>query len=52
LMLANVYLKLRRYDRTLNELDNYIAENPKGEQIKEAQQMREQLTAALSSQRP
>jgi Flp pilus assembly protein TadD len=52
LMLANVYLKLRRYDRTLDELDKYIAENPKGEQIKEAQQMREQLTAALSSQRP
>jgi tetratricopeptide (TPR) repeat protein len=52
LMLANVYLKLRRYDRTLDELDKYIAENPKGEQVKEAQQMREQLTAALSSQRP
>jgi tetratricopeptide (TPR) repeat protein len=52
LMLANVYLKLQRYDRTINELDSYIAENPKGEQLKEAQQMREQLTAALSSKRP
>jgi tetratricopeptide (TPR) repeat protein len=52
LVLANVYLKLRRYDRTLDELDTYIAENPKGEQVKEAQQMRERLAAALSSQRP
>lgn len=52
LMLANVYLKLRRYDSTLDQLDHYIAENPKGEQIQAAQQMRGQLLKAKEAGQP
>src|SRR6185369_17040079 len=43
LMLANVYLKLRRYDKTLDQLNSYIAENPKGQQTQAAVHMRDQL---------
>jgi tetratricopeptide (TPR) repeat protein len=46
LMLANVYLKLHRYDKTMEQLDNYIAENPHGDHLTEVQQMRDQLMGA------
>jgi Flp pilus assembly protein TadD len=46
LALANVYLKLQRYDSTLEQLDSYISENPKGEQLPAAVAMRDQLLQA------
>src|SRR5262249_52755360 len=46
LMLANVYLKLRRYDKTMEQLDSYIVENPHGDHLAEAQHMRDQLMSA------
>ena len=52
LMLANVYLKLRRYDNTLEQLNSYIAENPHGDRVAEVQQMREELMSAKTSVRP
>jgi tetratricopeptide (TPR) repeat protein len=52
LMLANVYLKLRRYDKTLEQLNTYIAENPKGNQIEEAMRMRDQLLQGGATDRP
>ena len=52
LMLANVYLKLRKYDNTLEQLNHYIAENPKGQQIQEAVQMRDQLLTTGMVERP
>jgi tetratricopeptide (TPR) repeat protein len=52
LMLANVYLKLRRYDNTLEQLNSYIAENPHGERLADVQRMREELMGAETSARP
>ena len=52
LMLANVYLKLRNYDRTLEQLDHYIAENPHGRQLQQAVQMRDQLVQNEAAPRP
>jgi Tfp pilus assembly protein PilF len=52
LMLANVYLKLRRYDSTLEQLDRYIAENPKGNQVQNAIQMRDEILQAKAVERP
>jgi hypothetical protein len=52
LMLANVYLKLRRYDNTLEQLNAYIAENPKGQQIGDAVQMRDRLLQVKDVERP
>ena len=52
LMLANVYLKLRRYDKTLEQIDSYIAENPHGDQIAAVQQMRGQLLKAKETELP
>ena len=49
LMLANVYVKLRRYDNTMEQLDQYIAENPHGEQLSAVQEMRQKLLAAKAS---
>jgi Flp pilus assembly protein TadD len=46
LMLANVYMKLRRYDNTLEQLNTYIAENPHGDQLPAAQTLRDKLLAA------
>jgi tetratricopeptide (TPR) repeat protein len=43
LMLANVYLKQQRYDKLMEQLDRYLAEDPKGEQRQAAEQMREAL---------
>jgi Flp pilus assembly protein TadD len=43
LVLANVYAKLRRYDDTLEQLNTYIAENPRGDQVSEAARMRDRL---------
>jgi Flp pilus assembly protein TadD len=52
LALANVYLKLQRYDSTMEQLNTYLSENPKGEQRQAALDMRDQLQQALASQRP
>jgi tetratricopeptide (TPR) repeat protein len=46
LMLANVYLKLHRYDSTLDQLNSYIAENPHGQQLEAAERMRDELIKA------
>ena len=50
LMLANVYLKLQQYDSVVDQLNTYIAENPNGEQLKAATQMRDQLLKAKDAQ--
>jgi Flp pilus assembly protein TadD len=52
LMLANVYLKLQRYDNTVEQLNQYIAENPDGKRLKEAVALRNQLVAANAAGRP
>ncbi len=52
LMLANVYLKLRRYDNTLEQLNAYISENPHGAQLAAAEQMREQLLTLKETRQP
>jgi tetratricopeptide (TPR) repeat protein len=52
LMLANVYLKMHRYNNTLEQLNSYIAENPKGQQLQAAIQMRDRLQQAKASQAP
>jgi Tfp pilus assembly protein PilF len=46
LALANVYLKLHRYDKTMEQLDSYIVENPHGEHLADAEHMRDQLVSA------
>jgi predicted Zn-dependent protease len=52
LMLANVYLKLHRYDSSVDQLNSYIAENPHGSQLKAAEQMRDEILKAESTARP
>ena len=52
LMLANVYLKESRYDPLLEQLNDYLAENPNGEQRKAVEQMREQLLKTKGDVRP
>ena len=52
LMLANVYLKLHRYDNVLEQLNTYVAENPRGEQLKAVTQMRDELLKAKEAARP
>jgi tetratricopeptide (TPR) repeat protein len=52
LMLANVYMKLRRYDNTLEQLNSYIAENPRGRELDAVLKMRDQLLEARASERP
>jgi tetratricopeptide (TPR) repeat protein len=52
LMLANVYLKLRQYDSTLDQLNHYIAENPKGNQIQDAIHMRDEILQAKATGQP
>jgi len=52
LLLANVYLKLHRYDNTLEQLNLYIAENPNGQQVRAVRDMREQLLQTVDTGRP
>jgi hypothetical protein len=52
LMLANVYLKLHRYDKSLEQVTAYIAENPKGQQLPAASQLRDQLLQQQATERP
>ena len=52
LMLANVYLKLQRYDNALEQVNTYIAENPRGDQLKDVIEMRDQLLKAKETGRP
>ena len=46
LMLANVYLKARNRDKLMEQLDSYLAENPKGEMRQTVEEMREKLLAS------
>jgi tetratricopeptide (TPR) repeat protein len=48
LMLANVYAKLRRYDRVLEQLDTYLAENPKGEERENVEEVRQKVLQAMN----
>jgi tetratricopeptide (TPR) repeat protein len=50
LMLANVYLKMHQYDSVVEQLNTYIAENPNGEQLQAATQMRDQIVNAKDAQ--
>jgi Tfp pilus assembly protein PilF len=43
LVLANVYMKLRNYDRLMEQLDTYLEENPDGDQRAAAEELRESL---------
>jgi len=52
LMLANVYMKLHRYDSTLDQLNKYIAENPKAPQIPAVERMRDQVMRASENGQP
>jgi tetratricopeptide (TPR) repeat protein len=52
LVLANVYLKLQRYDNTLEQLNKYIFENPDGDQRRAALQLRDELLKAKVVQAP
>jgi hypothetical protein len=46
LALANVYMKLRRYDRLVEQLDTYIQENPKAADRDQIERMRDQIVKA------
>lgn len=50
LMLANVYLKLHRYDNVLEQLDGYLAENPLGDQHQTVEKMRQALLDAIQKE--
>jgi predicted Zn-dependent protease len=52
LMLANVYLKLQAYDKSLEQLSKYIFENPEGQQLEEAKAMRDRLLQARAAGQP
>lgn len=52
LLLANVYLKLRNYDRVMDQLNTYLDENPKGDQREAVQEMRQKLIQAKQQQEP
>src|SRR5207302_10948597 len=52
LMLANVYLKLHRYDNTLEQLNSYLVENPHGERLADVQKLRDELINTRRSDRP
>jgi len=52
LMLAEIYFKEAQYDRSLDQLITYIAENPEGRQIQSARQMRDRLLQARGAERP
>jgi len=52
LLLANVYLKLQAYDKSLEQLSKYIFENPDGKQLQEAKDMRDRLLRASAPGQP
>ena len=52
LLLANVYLKLQAYDKSLEQLSKYIFENPDGKQLQEAKDMRDRLLRARAPGQP
>jgi tetratricopeptide (TPR) repeat protein len=52
LLLANVYLKQQRYDNLLEQLNDYLQENPKGEQRREVEDMRDRLLKSQAESRP
>ena len=47
LVLANVYLKQRRYGEMLDQLDRYLAENPDGKDRPAAEETRRQLLKVM-----
>jgi Flp pilus assembly protein TadD len=52
LMLANVYMKSQRFESAVEQLNKYIFENPKGQQLQEAKDMRDRLLQASAENRP
>jgi Tfp pilus assembly protein PilF len=48
LALANVYLKLRRYDSLLDQLNTYLEQNPKGRDREQVEHLRDQVLKAKS----
>src|SRR5262245_61853945 len=52
LLLANIYLKLRQFDDTVQQLDKYIAENPNSNDAPAARRMRDQVIKAKDSGTP
>ena len=48
LALANVYLKLKRYDNLLDQLNTYLEQNPKGTEREQVERLRDQVLKAKS----
>ena len=48
LALANVYLKLKRYDNLLDQLNTYLEQNPKGAERPQVERLRDQVLKAKS----
>jgi Flp pilus assembly protein TadD len=46
LALANVYLRLKRYDRMVDQLDTYLRENPRAANREEIEKLREKVVHA------
>jgi tetratricopeptide (TPR) repeat protein len=46
LMLANVYMKLQNFDRLMEQLDGYLAENPEGEERRAVEELRQKVLQA------
>jgi len=49
LALANVYLKLKRFDNLLDQLNTYLEQNPNGEDREQVQRLRDQVLNAKNS---
>jgi len=52
LLLANVYMKLQRYDSLMEQLDGYLAENPEGEQRSAVEEIRDEVIKAREEAAP
>jgi tetratricopeptide (TPR) repeat protein len=52
LLLANIYLQMQSYDQLIDQLDRYLAENPKGAQKAEVEAMRERVLKAQEEVAP
>jgi Flp pilus assembly protein TadD len=52
LVLANIYLGQARYDSVMEQLNNYLAENPDSAQRVEVEEMRQKLITAKEAEKP
>jgi len=50
LMLANIYLKLHKYDSLMEQLVEYLRDNPRGEERKHVEEMRQALLSVQAAQ--